>query len=49
MIYNTRNRSNYTKESQKEKKDLFKCSCRSKVKLECPIYANKFERLIFLE
>ena len=44
MIYNTRNRSNDTTESQKEKNDVFYCSYRRKVKLDCAIYnkqANK--------
>ena len=27
MIYNTRNRSNDTTECQKEKEDIFSCSC----------------------
>ena len=49
MIYNTRNQSKDTAENQKEKKDLFKCSCRRKVKLEYRMFANKFERCILLE
>ena len=48
MIYNTRNRSNYTTESQKEKRPVL-IFMQEEVKLECPMYANKFEWCIFLE
>ena len=44
MICNTGNQSNYRTESQK-KKTCFNAHALGK-KLECPMYANKFERCI---
>ena len=45
MIYNTRNLSNDTTESQKEKKDLFHCKCRRKVKLDCTVHSNQTNKM----
>ena len=45
MIYNTRNLSNDTTESQKEKKDLFQCKCRRKVKLDCTVHSNQTNKM----
>ena len=41
MIYNTRNRSNDTKESQKEKTTCFNIHEGGKVKLDCPMYSKQ--------
>ena len=39
MIYNTRDRNNDT--TERKKKDLFWCSCRRKLKLDCPMYSKQ--------
>ena len=44
MIYNSRNRSNHTTESQKEKITVL-MPCRRKVKLECPMYSKQINKM----